>query len=261
MSDLPGATPAGPGTGEASSNAEALWGRPDSTGRYLVAVVEHGDDMSEEDYSVVGNHLLGAISQAARDYGYDPHDVIRGRVLRYLTSEYANPLEAELQDGTVIVAYSRSSSGRGRVQQIRRPTPREHARWAGLPIPPEPPPPPPPPPCVIDVVWGRVAAQAGTDFTTRRGKRFTYAAFPWNLWVRKPDGTGTSLGRGMFSAALDEWPVSGPSSLPVACGHGLRTYLWAILADERILGLSAEPGGAREPGANIERFDRPPAGG
>jgi hypothetical protein len=198
MSDLPCATPAGPGAAEASK-AQALWGRPDSTGRYLVAVVEHGDDMSEEDYSAVGNHLLGAISQAARDYGYDPYDVLRRRVLRYSTTEYADPLEAELEDGTVIVAYSTSRRGRGWVQQTRRPTPWEHARWAGLPIPPEPP--PSPPPCVIDVVWGRLTAQAGTDFTTRRGKRFTYAAFPWNLWVHKPDGTGTSLARGMFSAA------------------------------------------------------------
>ncbi len=219
------------------SRAEALWGKPDDQGRHLAYVVEHGDDASEEDYSFVGNMLLAAIDQAVRDYGYDFNIYSQSRYYRYITSEFSNPLVAKLADGTLVAARSTSRPGPGSSRTIRKPTSQEHARWAGLPIPPEPPPQPTPEPSLIDIVWSRLVQHEGASFTTTRGRAFTYHAYSSNLWLRKPDGSGTSIERRMIYAALNEWPAPGPTALSVNCGHKQRTYIWALLADPRIMGL------------------------
>lgn len=203
-----------------------------------MAVVKHGDDASEEDYSKVGNCLLSAIADAARDYGYDLNLLNPGRTYTLVDGEFANPMVAELADGTRIVARSESFRGPGWIVDSRPPTAQEHAHWAGLPVPPEP---PAPPPAFIDQVFGRLREQEGTIFTTSRGKEFTYSAFAFNLWIEKHDGRGTSIDYRMITAALEVWPVPGPTALPIECGHGQRTYVWALLADRRIVGVGVEP--------------------
>jgi hypothetical protein len=121
-----------------------------------VYIVEHGDDASEEDYSAVGNMLLGAINQGVREYGYDIHFYNAHKYYRFVTSEYADPLVAQLADGALVAAMSMTRSGPGRWRTTRRPTPQEHARWVGLPVPPASPPTPDPEPDLIDIVWARL---------------------------------------------------------------------------------------------------------
>ncbi|WP_130014788.1 hypothetical protein [Serinicoccus sediminis] len=210
--------------------AEELWGLPDKTGCYLTAIVVHGDDMSEEDYSKVGNHQLGALSKAARAYGEPPSWHVNKHIVG---SQWADPLVAALTDGTLIAAGSTSRRGAGYAQDTRPPTPQEHARWAGLPIPPEPPPPPPPPPSILDAIWDRITQYSGQTFKLIRGGQFTYRVEHGTVSI---DSRNMRFSWDEVAGALTVWPVTRPSQLPGECGRAI-SHIWALLADERVLGL------------------------
>lgn len=216
-----------------NAKADALWGIPNADGIYLTHVVVHGDDMSEEDHSKVGNRLLGAIHMAAREYGYDYHPAQARQFVD--VDEYAStdPLVAILADGTCIAARSTSARGPGWHQDTRRPTPQEHARWAGLPIPPEP---PPPPPSTADWVIQRIAEHGGQTFKTIRGVEFELNQVQHSTWIKGAGGRSRHLDRYFVVCALEVWPVARPSELPDACDP-VRSQLWGLLADERVLGL------------------------
>ena len=118
--DRPVGRPAEP-AGVLFLEGECLRGAPDRHGRYLTYIVEHGDNASEEDYSVVGNYLPGAVARAARDYGYeDFHPMFRDRYYTFVGTEYDDPLVARLRDGTLVAVTSRSIAGMN--VQARSPT-------------------------------------------------------------------------------------------------------------------------------------------
>ena len=219
-----------------NQRAHDLWGLPDDHGRFLARVIEFGDDASEDDYTMAAMMANGAVRQAANAYASDVGRRGADEPYRLLTGRHDDPLIAELADGTLIAVITAGRRGPGWYRPSRPPTPQEHARWAGLAIPEV----PPPAQSAFDRLWGQLARHAGEDFHTRRGLLFTYSSHPWNLWVTKPNGTGTSLARGMLYAGFEAWPVKGPTALPVECGHSQRSFIWALLADPRIHGLTTQ---------------------
>lgn len=82
-----------------------------------------------------------------------------------------------------------------------------------------------------ETVWARIVRLAGSEFRQVRDKTFTYH-------VRGPrtlslDVTNRSISRRAVERALERWPVDGPGGLN---DLSAPSYLYAILADQRILG-------------------------
>lgn len=143
------------------SRAEAMWGVPDEQGRYLVRIVELGDDASEDDYSAAGNMQLAAIRQAAEEYyarsisAYE-----KDRFYRLNSSPCESPMLAELADGTMIATKQAFRRGPGWQRDLRKPTPQEHACWAGT-SEPRVPTPALRDPKLAERAWKRLAEQEG----------------------------------------------------------------------------------------------------
>ena len=132
------------GLRDAAARAHELWGAPDAGGRHLATIIEHGDDASEEDYSVVGNMLLGSIHSILSDFHGQALSRHKSRGLYELvTSEYADPIVFRLRGKVLVAAMSTTYRGPGHVRSARPPTAQEHAHWAGLPVAPIPPEPEP----------------------------------------------------------------------------------------------------------------------
>ena len=87
----------------------------------------------------------------------------------------------------------------------------------------------------IDEIWERIAQHAGQTFSTKRGVEFTYTVSGASLVTSRTD---SPISRGQFARALELWPADGPGALGSSVAG--RTYLWALLADRRILGGAAE---------------------
>lgn len=88
-------------------------------------------------------------------------------------------------------------------------------------------------PPLPSAVWGRIAQLAGHSFETKTGKPFTYTMVGNSVRL---DRTQRLIGQGNFSRAWQLMPLAGPASLrDVVQG---AAYVWAILADPRITGVT-----------------------
>ena len=83
-----------------------------------------------------------------------------------------------------------------------------------------------------DEVWHRIEQHAGSDFQTVTGISFSYSTRPRTI---KLTNTNRSISRTQVDRALKRWPVAGPGQLGDLQGPA---YLYAILADGRVLGRS-----------------------
>lgn len=82
----------------------------------------------------------------------------------------------------------------------------------------------------IDGVWAAITEHAGQTFRTVSGLPFHYTVDGDRLLT---DRTHHWIHRSQMKAALDLWPVAGPSALNnVVRGP---SYLYALLADRRIM--------------------------
>ena len=84
----------------------------------------------------------------------------------------------------------------------------------------------------IDEVWPRIEQNAGREFETVTGLRFTYRAPGQFIRVTR-DGREINrvLSRTNFAKALPSMPASTPGQLKELQG---AAYVWAILMDRRI---------------------------
>ncbi len=123
----------------------ARWGLPDHRGCFLVRVVDYEHYSFAEDLSGIGNWLLGAVHRAVGDLFPAVHHSELGGYLTLTKGEYANPLVAQVADGTLLAAVGHEGYSLNPRRNSRPPSIWELARWAGLPQPPPPPPPPPTP--------------------------------------------------------------------------------------------------------------------
>ena len=64
---------------------------------------------------------------------------------------------------------------------------------------------------------------------------FTYIMSGASLMTSR---TESQISQGQFARALELWPADGPGALGSSVGR--RTYMWALLNDQRILGGAAE---------------------
>lgn len=85
----------------------------------------------------------------------------------------------------------------------------------------------------VEAVWQAVTEHAGEVFWTISGLPFHYEVDGGRLLT---DHTNHWIHRSQLKAALDLWPVAGPSALKnVVRGP---SYLYALLADPRIMPTS-----------------------
>jgi hypothetical protein len=84
----------------------------------------------------------------------------------------------------------------------------------------------------LDDVWPRIEQNAGGEFATVTGLRFTYRAPGQFIRVTR-DGREINrvFSRTSFAKALARMPVSSPGQLNDLQG---AAYVWAILMDRRI---------------------------
>ncbi|MDP6667700.1 MAG: hypothetical protein QF357_09930 [Dehalococcoidia bacterium] len=85
----------------------------------------------------------------------------------------------------------------------------------------------------FEALWGRIELNAGEEISTKRGRGFTYEVESGYLTVRD---SGARIPRSQFKKALDQWPKNGPSTMR---GIYAPSVVWAVLADEQILGSAA----------------------
>ena len=86
---------------------------------------------------------------------------------------------------------------------------------------------------VFDALWERIRSNAGDPVRTKRGNDFTYEVEPGYLTVVE---SGARIPKSQFKKALSQWPQSGPSNMRGVYG---ASFVWALLADERILEAAA----------------------
>lgn len=222
---------------QANTTPLARWGLPDSVGRFLVRVIDYEHYEFAEDLSGVGNMLLAAIHRAVEQLHPEVDYRTVGGYFQFDGSSHANPLVARLLDGTLLAASAHEGYSLSPRQEVRAPTVWELAAWSGLPVPP---PPPPPPAAPVDLLLKRLGDLAGEEFQTKRGVRFTHAQHHATLWIRRADDRGGNISYWELRRALAEWPAPGPSALSIPAAT--RGYVWALLADERVLGLGRSEG-------------------
>ena len=87
-------------------------------------------------------------------------------------------------------------------------------------------------------IWDRIASLAGSTFTQKTGRPFTYT-LRGNVIV--PSTTNRLLARTQFQKAYERSPLHGPGQLQDLQGP---SYLFAILTDPRVATGSNE---GREP--------------
>lgn len=80
------------------------------------------------------------------------------------------------------------------------------------------------------VIWTNIVAMAGQVFYTKGGEPFTYHVKGTRIHVSR---TNYPIpGPRNIRAALELWPVSGPSKLSRVRG---ASYIWAMLNDQRVV--------------------------
>lgn len=89
------------------------------------------------------------------------------------------------------------------------------------------------PPTPFDAVWRRIEESAGHAISTKRGQDFTYEVEAGYLTVVE---SGARIPRSQFKKALGQWPQNGPSNMR---GIYAASFVWAVLADERIIDNAA----------------------
>ncbi|MBI2965664.1 MAG: hypothetical protein HYY34_05635 [Chloroflexi bacterium] len=87
----------------------------------------------------------------------------------------------------------------------------------------------------FEVIWDRIQALVGTDFTTRSGQVFTYAIEREYLL---PSTSDVRIPVSQFRRAFAVGPVRGPASFR---GIFAPSIVWAVLNDGRVHGGVAEP--------------------
>lgn len=86
----------------------------------------------------------------------------------------------------------------------------------------------------FDQVWSAILAHQGEIFSQVRGGQFTYQVRGTGLALSR---TRQVLPRSVLERAWKRFPVSGPGELNDLRGP---SYLYALLADDRITGLAAQ---------------------
>lgn len=233
---LPPSTAPGPGEDMDLANTTPLarWGLPDGNGRFLVCMIDYEHYEFAEDLSGVDNMLLAAVHRAVEQMHPEADYRTVDRYFEFVEGSHGNPLVARLRDGTTLAASAREGYSMHPRRNVRPPTVRELAAWSGLPVPP---PPPPPPPAPVDLLLKRLNDLKGEEFQTKRGVRFTQMQYRSTLWIRRSEGRGGTVSYGELRQALAEWPAPSPSALSTAVST--RGFLWALLADDRVLGLGS----------------------
>lgn len=215
----------------------AHWGLPDSSGRFLVRVIHFEHYEFAEDLSGAGNMLLAAVHNAVKQLhpGVDYRTI--GQHIESTETASPNVLTVRLPDGTLLASSAYGGYSTNPRREVREPTVGELAAWSGLPTPP---PPPPPPPTPVEILLRRLDHHKGEAFHTKRGVQFTYGQHRATLFIKNYGGRGGTIDVWELRRALAEWPVPGPSALSAPAAT--RGYVWALLADDRVLGLAGSEG-------------------
>ena len=81
---------------------------------------------------------------------------------------------------------------------------------------------------LFDVVWERIAAHSGQEFTQIRGGKFSYQVKNWHVVSKR---TNQQFARSSFEEAFQLVPL--PNTVPIQHLRG-PSYIYAILMDGRI---------------------------